>query len=91
MGLLENFMTWLGWKKKEVKIICVGLDNSGKTTILNRLKPDVIIKTSHRYRVYDFRFSFCLLQSGGVTNVVPTIGFNVESFSNDKCVFANRP
>ncbi len=40
MGLFDSFMTWLGLKKREVKVICVGLDNSGKTTILNRLKPE---------------------------------------------------
>ena len=37
-------MTWLGLKRKEVKILCVGLDNSGKTTIINRLKPEGVSK-----------------------------------------------
>lgn len=41
--------------KKEVKILIIGLDNSGKTTIVNQLKTK------------DDR-----------TNVVPTVGFNVE-------------
>ena len=27
-------------KKKEANIICLGLDNSGKTTIINKLKPE---------------------------------------------------
>ncbi len=39
MGLLSKFSSWLGVKKREVCILVVGLDNSGKTTILNRLKP----------------------------------------------------
>ena len=38
MGFFDGLMSWLGLKK-EVKILCVGLDNSGKTTIINRLKP----------------------------------------------------
>lgn len=29
-----------GSKKKEANIICLGLDNSGKTTIINKLKPE---------------------------------------------------
>lgn len=39
MGVFDGLLRWLGWKKKEVKVLCVGLDNGGKTTILNRLKP----------------------------------------------------
>ncbi|XP_071818779.1 ADP-ribosylation factor-like protein 6 [Apostichopus japonicus] len=29
----------LGVSKKQAQILCVGLDNSGKTTIINKLKP----------------------------------------------------
>ncbi|EDO33866.1 predicted protein [Nematostella vectensis] len=39
MGLLDKLQGWLGMKKKEVSIVCVGLDNSGKSTIINHLKP----------------------------------------------------
>ncbi|XP_077992319.1 ADP-ribosylation factor-like protein 6 isoform X2 [Glandiceps talaboti] len=39
MGFLDKLSAWLGFKKKEVHILCVGLDNSGKTTIINQLKP----------------------------------------------------
>ncbi|XP_017279360.1 ADP-ribosylation factor-like protein 6 isoform X2 [Kryptolebias marmoratus] len=39
MGLLDKLSGWLGLKKKEVNILCLGLDNSGKTTIINQLKP----------------------------------------------------
>ncbi|CAM2118735.1 unnamed protein product [Caretta caretta] len=37
----ESFLLagWLGLKKKEVHVLCLGLDNSGKTTIINKLKP----------------------------------------------------
>lgn len=39
MGLLDKLAGWLGLKKKEVNVLCLGLDNSGKTTIINQLKP----------------------------------------------------
>ncbi|KAI8488196.1 PREDICTED: ADP-ribosylation factor-like protein 6 [Branchiostoma belcheri] len=39
MGFFDTLARWLGMKKKEVNVICVGLDNSGKTTIINKLKP----------------------------------------------------
>ncbi|XP_064404166.1 ADP-ribosylation factor-like protein 6 [Halichondria panicea] len=40
MGFFDDLMTWFGFKKKQAKVLCVGLDNSGKTTIINQLKPD---------------------------------------------------
>lgn len=58
MGFLDRFAKWLGIKKAEANILVVGLDNSGKTTILNQLKSE------------DSR----------ATDIVPTIGFNVEKF-----------
>ncbi|XP_037542822.1 ADP-ribosylation factor-like protein 6 isoform X2 [Nematolebias whitei] len=39
MGLLDKLSGWLSLKKKEVNVLCLGLDNSGKTTIINQLKP----------------------------------------------------
>lgn len=39
MGLLDKLSGLLGLKKKEVHVLCLGLDNSGKTTIINKLKP----------------------------------------------------
>lgn len=59
MGFLDRFAKWLGIKKAEANILVVGLDNSGKTTILNQLKTE-------EYRS---------------TDIVPTIGFNVEKFT----------
>ncbi|KAG8001616.1 High affinity choline transporter 1 [Nibea albiflora] len=38
MGLFDKLVGWLGLKK-EVNVLCLGLDNSGKTTIINHLKP----------------------------------------------------
>lgn len=39
MGLFDKLTTWLGLRKKEVNVLVVGLDNSGKTTIINHFKP----------------------------------------------------
>ncbi|KAJ0396418.1 hypothetical protein ATCC90586_006326 [Pythium insidiosum] len=39
MGLFKQLATALGMKKTEVRILVVGLDNSGKTTLVNHLKP----------------------------------------------------
>ena len=40
MGFFSKLAEWLGMKKKEANVVVVGLDNSGKTTIINRLKPE---------------------------------------------------
>lgn len=39
MGLFDGLARFLGLKKKDVHILVIGLDNSGKTTIINKLKP----------------------------------------------------
>ncbi|XP_032267540.1 ADP-ribosylation factor-like protein 6 [Phoca vitulina] len=39
MGLLDRLPGLLGLKKEEVRVLCLGLDNSAKTTIINKLKP----------------------------------------------------
>uniref|UniRef100_A0A667X9Z3 ADP-ribosylation factor-like 6 n=1 Tax=Myripristis murdjan TaxID=586833 RepID=A0A667X9Z3_9TELE len=39
MGLFDKLAGLLGLKKKEVNVLCLGLDNSGKSTIINQLKP----------------------------------------------------
>ena len=43
----------------------IGLDNSGKTTLINHLKP----------------------KKASVTEVVPTVGFQVETFTKDNINF----
>jgi len=42
MGRLSDFLIALGFMKKKVNILCVGLDNSGKTTIINSLNPNKV-------------------------------------------------
>nr|XP_005992054.1 PREDICTED: ADP-ribosylation factor-like protein 6 isoform X2 [Latimeria chalumnae] len=39
MGLFDKLASWLGLKRREVNVLCLGLDNSGKSTIINHLKP----------------------------------------------------
>lgn len=39
MGFFKELLRLMGFTGKRVKIIVVGLDNSGKTTIIERLKP----------------------------------------------------
>lgn len=40
MGFLSTLAEWLGMKKKEANVVVLGLDNSGKTTIITKLKPE---------------------------------------------------
>ena len=39
MGLLDSFIEWLGLRRREVSVLVVGLDNSGKSSLLNYLQP----------------------------------------------------
>lgn len=40
MGLLDKLVNMLGLKKRDVKILVVGLNNSGKSTVVNHLKAE---------------------------------------------------
>ena len=40
MGLFDKLVNVLGLKKKECNVLIVGLDNSGKSTLLNHFKPE---------------------------------------------------
>ena len=40
MGFLDRLVSFLGLRKKEVNVLVVGLDNSGKSTLLNHFKAD---------------------------------------------------
>lgn len=45
MGLFSALFGKLGVSKKKVKVLCVGLDNSGKSTVINQLKPKKLATT----------------------------------------------
>lgn len=47
MGLFKKLRNSFGLGKSKVNIIVVGLDNSGKTTLINKLRP----KKSQSYEV----------------------------------------
>ena len=40
MGFLDRLTSMLGLRKKECNVLVVGLDNSGKSTLLNHFKPE---------------------------------------------------
>jgi ribosome biogenesis GTPase A len=60
MGLLDRLSDLLGLKKKEVHVLCLGLDNSGKTTIINKLKPSNV-------SILVTDFMYCMLLGKGST------------------------
>jgi hypothetical protein len=68
---------------QEVRILILGLDNAGKTTILNKLhSPDKVLTFFHRTRnfveVFLTRFLLFVLCRLQIIRTTPTIGFNVE-------------
>ena len=49
MGLFKRLKQLLGVEAKKVTIICVGLDNSGKSTIISFLKPKKVRAPAMRH------------------------------------------
>ncbi|XP_022596782.1 ADP-ribosylation factor-like protein 6 isoform X2 [Seriola dumerili] len=80
MGLLDKLSGWLGLRKKEVNVLCLGLDNSGKTTIINQLKP-----TNHSNHLGPFSEDWKHVSQA--QEIVPTIGFNIEKFKSSSLSF----
>jgi ADP-ribosylation factor-like protein 6 len=39
MGVLDSLIEWLGFGRRDVSVLIVGLDNSGKSSLLNFLRP----------------------------------------------------
>ena len=60
MGIFDRLAGLLGLRKREVNVLVVGLDNSGKSTVLNHFKSE----------------------EQKASDIVPTIGFNVEKFQS---------
>ena len=64
MGLLDMLSKAFGFSRREARILVVGLDNSGKTTLVQRLNP-----------------------KKNPSDVVPTVGFQVEEFVKNNINF----
>ena len=77
MGVWSNFLTSIGFLKKKVNLLCIGLDNSGKSTILQYLKAENVDFLNHQVPTCNFQ----------TLEVVPTVGFSVEFFSKSKLAF----
>ncbi|KAI9723084.1 MAG: hypothetical protein M1828_004332 [Chrysothrix sp. TS-e1954] len=44
-GSISKLLSGLLWTKKEIRILILGLDNAGKTTLLYRLKIGEVVTT----------------------------------------------
>lgn len=55
MGLIDKLLKIFGVKKESAKVVCVGLDNSGKTTLLNKLKKDKEQQVSHTHTFISYK------------------------------------
>ena len=64
MGFLDRLSSMLGLKKKECNVLVVGLDNSGKSTLLNHFKPEEFqnanIVPTVGFNVEKFKSKSCL-------------------------------
>lgn len=65
MGLFQKLALFLGMKKREVNVLVIGLNNSGKSTVINHFKNE----------------------EAKQSEIVPTVGFNVEKFENQSLGF----
>ena len=68
VGFFQNFLSFLSFKKKRANVLVVGLDNSGKSTVVNYFKAAGSAAGTAAQRSAD--------------NIVPTIGFQVDQFKS---------
>lgn len=89
MGLFDKLAGWLGLKK-EVNVLCLGLDNSGKTTIINRLKPSNVSLASFLLCCL-IAFGRCFDQTLNSNFSFPVVTVNTYRVSGNFFVALFRP
>lgn len=66
MGLFQKLASILGVKKREVNVLVIGLNNSGKTTIVNRCKnederiAEIVPTVGFSVEKFQSKLLFCL-------------------------------
>ena len=81
MGILSLIKSFRESSNNEAKLLILGLDNSGKTSILKALSDDDI-SVSQNLKLFLFAERLCLQQNCRIIkNVTPTQGFNVKSLT----------
>nr|CAG32568.1 hypothetical protein RCJMB04_29k9 [Gallus gallus] len=99
MGLFDKLAGWLGLKKKEVHVLCLGLDNSGKTTIINKLKPsnaqtqDIVPTIGfsiEKFKTSSLSFTVLICQAKADTETSGNITTNIKHRRLPILFFANK-
>ena len=91
MGILDKFTSLFAPRKSKVRVICVGLDNSGKSTVINYLKPKKVRCRRLARQPPPPRLTLPPLwrvaRQSTAAEVVPTVGFSVEEFAKGNLGF----
>ena len=91
MGILDKFTSLFAPRKTKVRVICVGLDNSGKSTVINYLKPKKVrccrAPAPAAPAVLTLPPLCRVSEQSTSTEVVPTVGFSVEEFAKGNLGF----
>ncbi|KYQ50040.1 ADP-ribosylation factor-like protein 6 [Trachymyrmex zeteki] len=74
MGLFDRLANLLGLRKKEVNVLVVGLNNSGKSTVINNFKREddrcIDIVPTVGFNVEKFAYKFFNLSIGVLDNIL---------------------
>ena len=91
MGFFDKLASFLGLKRCECNVLVVGLDNSGKTTVLNHFKPDeqkhLDIVPTVGFNVEKFKSRFCSCSMFRAHSLDRTV---VSTFSQHLCIFYTK-